>query len=42
MDIFAGIARAVDASVGLKKVHYRLGAIAKVLIVRRSSRTRSA
>ena len=33
MDIFAGIARAVDASVGLKKVHYRLGAIAKVLIV---------
>jgi len=33
MDIFAGIARAVDASVGLRKVHYRLGAIAKVLIV---------
>ena len=33
MDIFAGIARAVDASVGLRKVHYRLGAIAKILIV---------
>ena len=42
MDIFAGIARAVDAGVGLKKVHYRLGAIAKVLIGAISARTRSA